>query len=40
MAESLKAHKKVENKLALTMVGLKQLQKQLKTKDAEKAKAE
>ena len=38
--ECLKTRRKVENKLALIMVELKQLQKQLKAKDAEKAKAE
>ena len=38
--ECLKTRRKVENKLALIMVEQKQLQKQLKAKDAEKAKAE
>ena len=38
--ESLEAQRKVENKLALNMVELKQLQKQLKAKDVEKAKVE
>lgn len=39
-AECLEAQRKAENKLALNMVELKQLQKQLEAKDAEKAKAE
>ena len=39
-AESLKAQRKVENKLALNVVELKQLQKQLQAKDVKKAKAE
>ena len=38
--ESLKAQKKAKNKLALNMVELKKLQKQLEAKDAEKAKVE
>ena len=38
--ESLKAQKKAENQLALTMVKVKPQQKQLEVKDAEKAKAE
>lgn len=39
-AESLEAQRKVKNKLALTVVELKQTQKQLAVKDAEMAKAE
>ena len=38
-AECLEAQRKTENKLALNMVELKQLQKQLEAKDAKKAKA-
>lgn len=39
VAESLKAQKKAKNQLALNMVKVKQQQKQLEVKDAEKAKA-
>lgn len=38
--ESLEAQRKAKNQLALTMVKVKQLHKQLEAKDAEKAKAE
>ena len=38
--ECLEAQRKAENKLALNMVEVKQLQKQLEAKDVEKAKAE
>ena len=40
IAECLEAQRKAKNKLALNMVELKQLQKQLKAKDAEKVKVE
>ena len=39
-AECLEAQRKAKNKLALNMVELKQLQKQLEAKDAEKVKVE
>ena len=39
-ADALEAQKKAENKMALTVVELKQLHKQLKTKEAEKAETE
>ena len=39
-ADALEAKKKAENKMALIIVELKQLHKQLETKEAEKAKTE
>lgn len=39
-ADALKAQRKEENKMALTMVQLKQTQKQLEAKGAKMAKAE
>ena len=39
-ADALKAQKKAENKMALTVVRLKQTKKQLKVKEAEKSQAE
>ena len=38
-ADALKAQKKAENKIALTVVELKQTKKQLKVKEAEKSQA-
>ena len=40
VANALKAQKKAENKMALTAVELKQANKQLETKEKEKAEAE
>ena len=40
MADALEAQRKVESKMALTVVELKQLNKQLEAKEAEKAQAE
>ena len=39
MADALEAQKRAENKMALTVVELKQIKKQLETKEAEKAQA-